>query len=166
MKIVCVAVVGKSNNPLYIRSFEPLPTSSDANNNNKLDLLKFHYIVHTSLDVVEEKVPPISLPQAQPPPPATSKQKAASSDLYLGLLCPTEDYKVYGYITNTRNKLIVVVDDYDVREADVKSFFRGFHSIFSDAVSNPFYTPDEKISSRKFERDVVALVKSKSPESS
>lgn len=27
----------------------------------------------------------------------------------------------YGYITNTKNKLIVVVDDYDVKELDIKS---------------------------------------------
>lgn len=39
----------------------------------------------------------------------------------MGLLCPTEDYKVYGYITNTKNKFILVVDDYDVKEIEIKS---------------------------------------------
>jgi hypothetical protein len=62
MKAVCVAVVrqsraacrgscltfcaqvGKQNNPLYIQTF------------GQEDELKFHFIVHTSLDVVEEKL--------------------------------------------------------------------------------------------------------------
>ncbi len=33
------------------------------------------------------------------------------ADSYLGMLYPTEDYKVYGYYTNTRIKLILVVDE-------------------------------------------------------
>lgn len=57
MHIVCVAVVGKAvshhtyhshndqNNPLYIESFE----------SPQQNTLKFHYIVHTALDIVEEK---------------------------------------------------------------------------------------------------------------
>ncbi|RVW38577.1 Trafficking protein particle complex subunit 2-like protein [Vitis vinifera] len=42
--IVCVAVVGHQNNPLYIQSF----TEAD-------DALKLHHIVHCSLDVVDER---------------------------------------------------------------------------------------------------------------
>jgi len=146
MKIVCTAVVGKANNPLYIRSFDPL-----------IETLKFHYIVHTSLDVVEEKDSMLSSPQ-----PGKTKP---SGDMYLGLLCPTEDYKVYGYITNTKNKLVVIVDDYDVKEHDIKAFFKSYHGIFADAVCNPFYTPDEKITSRKFDKEIVKLVKKRSPDS-
>ena len=49
-----------------------------------------HLLVHTSLDVVEEKI-------------ATGSKNASDSrELYLGLLYPTEDYKVYGYVTNTK----------------------------------------------------------------
>ena len=32
-------------------------------------------------------------------------------DTYLGMLYPTEDYKVYGYISNTGIKFMLVVDD-------------------------------------------------------
>ncbi|KAD5960575.1 hypothetical protein E3N88_12047 [Mikania micrantha] len=42
--IVCIAVVGHQNNPLYIQSF----TEAD-------DALKLHHIVHCSLDVVDER---------------------------------------------------------------------------------------------------------------
>lgn len=59
------------NYPLYIRS---VPTQSE---------LKFHYTVHTSLDVVEEKIS------------TAGKAMAEQRELYLGLLYPTEDYKVY-----------------------------------------------------------------------
>lgn len=61
------------NYPLYIRS---VPTQNE---------LKFHYTVHTSLDVVEEKIS------------AVGKSIGDQRELYLGLLYPTEDYKVYPF---------------------------------------------------------------------
>ena len=60
MSIVCVAIIGKENDPLYIRTWlenvnvsAPLPGQIAAEPS-----LKFHYHVHTSLDVIEEKVSP------------------------------------------------------------------------------------------------------------
>uniref|UniRef100_A0AAA9TQP8 Trafficking protein particle complex subunit 2L n=3 Tax=Bos TaxID=9903 RepID=A0AAA9TQP8_BOVIN len=67
---VCVAVIAKENYPLYIRS---IPTENE---------LKFHYMVHTSLDVVDEKIS------------AMGKALVDQRELYLGLLYPTEDYKL------------------------------------------------------------------------
>lgn len=65
------------NYPLYIRS---TPTE---------DELKFHYMVHTSLDVVDEKIS------------AMGKALVDQRELYLGLLYPTEDYKVYLLVLST-----------------------------------------------------------------
>lgn len=65
------------NYPLYIRS---TPTE---------DELKFHYMVHTSLDVVDEKIS------------AMGKALVDQRELYLGLLYPTEDYKVYPLVLST-----------------------------------------------------------------
>lgn len=45
MGIVCAAVIGQQNNPLYIKTLSPVD-----------DEVKFHYMVHASLDAVEEKV--------------------------------------------------------------------------------------------------------------
>lgn len=42
---MCAAVVGQQNNPLYIKTLSPVD-----------DEVKFHYMVHASLDAVEEKV--------------------------------------------------------------------------------------------------------------
>ena len=50
--MACCAIVGKHNNPLYIQTF------------NQDDELKFHFIVHTSLDVVEERIQPKDNKQA------------------------------------------------------------------------------------------------------
>jgi len=131
MKVVCVAVVGKTQNPLYIKSYD------------QTEGLKFHYMVHGSLDVVEEKL----------------KKSTPTTELYMGLLYPTEDYKVYGYITNTKIKLIVVVlDDADLKEVDIKNFFKRFHQVFAGTVCNPFYTPDDVIKVKKFDTDVDNLV--------
>lgn len=44
--IVCVAIVGQQNNPLYVQVFPPAEGDQ---------LLKFHYVVHCSLDAIEEK---------------------------------------------------------------------------------------------------------------
>ena len=49
-----VAVLGKDNNPLYIRAYD------------QHDQLRFHFIVHTALDFLEEKR---ARPAANPPPP-------------------------------------------------------------------------------------------------
>ena len=79
MSIVCVAIIGKDNDPLYIRTWldhvdipAPLPGQIAADPS-----LKFHYHVHTSIDVVEEKGPaphpaptltsPAILPLQDPP---------------------------------------------------------------------------------------------------
>ncbi|KAJ1443629.1 Trafficking protein particle complex subunit 2 [Sesbania bispinosa] len=93
--IVCVAVVGHQNNPLYIQSF----TEAD-------DALKLHHIVHCSLDVVDERV---NNPKKSGP---------MLNETFLGLLYPIENYKVYGYLTNTKVKFILVTTDLDVKDAD------------------------------------------------
>ncbi|XP_054627751.1 trafficking protein particle complex subunit 2-like protein isoform X1 [Dunckerocampus dactyliophorus] len=96
---VCIAVIAKENYPLYIRS---VSTQNE---------LKFHYTVHTSLDVVEEKIS------------AVGKSLGDQRELYLGLLYPTEDYKVYGYVTNSKVKFVIVVDSSNtsLRDNEIRS---------------------------------------------
>lgn len=134
---VSVAVVGRDNEPLYIYTKNPEPN------------LKFHYIVHTCLDVIEER---------------TSSLTKASQDpreLYLGLLYPTEDYKVYGYVTNTKIKFVVIVDSMNttLRDNDIRMMFRRIHTAYVSMVANPFYTPGEEITSKQFQGAVDSLMK-------
>uniref|UniRef100_A0ABI7WMJ7 Trafficking protein particle complex subunit 2-like protein n=2 Tax=Felinae TaxID=338152 RepID=A0ABI7WMJ7_FELCA len=103
---VCVAVIAKENYPLYIRS---APTENE---------LKFHYMVHTSLDVVDEKIS------------AMGKALVDQRELYLGLLYPTEDYKM----------------------------FRKLHNSYTDVMCNPFYNPGDRIQSRAFDSMVTSMM--------
>lgn len=51
--------------------------------------------------------------------------------MWVGLLCPVEDLRVYGYLTNTNIKFMSVIEDSDemggqyqqAREAELRSFF-------------------------------------------
>ena len=92
----------------------------------------------------------------------------------------------YGYITNTKIKLILIIDDTgpEVKEADLRSVhttrsyrgqiaphcmpqtFKTFHNAYIEHVLNPFYVPDEKIESKRFERRISAMIASvnKSPQ--
>ena len=66
--------------------------------------MKLQFIVHTSLDIFEEKL-----------------KESSMKSPYLGMLYPTEDFKVFGYITNTNVKLVVVVDDIDTKDAEMRA---------------------------------------------
>ncbi|KAJ8659172.1 hypothetical protein O0I10_005211 [Lichtheimia ornata] len=118
-EINCIALIGKQNNPLYIKNFS-----------NTHPDLKYHYIAHTSIDVIEERV--------------ASGPK--NLDSYLGLLYAMEDLAVYGYITNTRVKFIVVVSVTDgiIRDAEMKAIFKKVHAAYLSQVCNPFYNLDSQ----------------------
>uniref|UniRef100_A0A8D1VFL7 Trafficking protein particle complex subunit 2-like protein n=3 Tax=Sus scrofa TaxID=9823 RepID=A0A8D1VFL7_PIG len=124
------------NYPLYIRS---VPTENE---------LQFHYMLHTSLDVVDEKIS------------AMGKALVDQRELYLGLLYPTEDYKVYGYVTNSKVKFVMVVDSSNtaLRDNEIRSMFRKLHSSYTDVMCNPFYTPGDRIQSRAFDSMVTAMM--------
>ncbi|XP_063801586.1 trafficking protein particle complex subunit 2-like protein isoform X1 [Pseudophryne corroboree] len=123
---VCVSVIAKENYPLYIHS---IPSENQ---------LKFHYTVHTSLDVVDEKIS------------AMGKALVDQRELYLGLLYPTEDYKVYGYVTNSKVKFVMVVDSSNtaLRDNEIRSMFRKLYNSYTDVMCNPFYNPGDPIQSR------------------
>ncbi|XP_064598796.1 trafficking protein particle complex subunit 2-like protein [Liolophura sinensis] len=134
---VCVAVIAKENYPLYIK------TISTENE------LRFYYTVHTSLDVVEEKISSVG------------KNSNDLRELYLGLLYPTEDFKVYGYVTNTKVKFVIVVEtsNTSLRDNEIRSMFRKLHNGYVNLLCNPFYTPGDSISSCSFEKMVSSMMR-------
>lgn len=134
---VCVAVIGKENSPLYISCADPAQE------------LTFHYSLHTSLDVIEEKL--------------SANNKTAGSDqreLYLGTLNSSEHQKVFGYVTNTRIKFVIIVDSSNtsLRDNETRQMFRRLHLAFTNAVANPFYVPGQQITSKKFDAVVRSLL--------
>ncbi|GES85075.1 trafficking protein particle complex subunit 2-like protein [Rhizophagus clarus] len=117
IKIQSIAIIGKQNNPLYIKNF----SASHPD-------LKYHYIAHTSCDVIEERV-------------GTAGPEAA--DTYLGLLYAMEDLDVYGYMTNTRVKFVVVLSVTNaIRNTEMKNLFKRIHNAYINQVCNPFYNLD------------------------
>jgi hypothetical protein len=137
--IVCAAVVGQQNNPLFIRLFAP-----------RDDEVKFHYMVHASLDAVEEKV-------------LLRRNPGEVPELYLGLLYPTEEYRVYGYITNTHIKFVLVLDEVNPRDDALQNVFKPLHNLFVDVTSNPLYAHGLPITSKTFAEGVAAIAKSYVP---
>ncbi|KAI9020126.1 Sedlin [Phycomyces nitens] len=133
-EINCIALIGKQNNPLYIKNFS-----------NTHPDLKYHYIAHTSIDVIEERV----------------SNGPKNLDLYIGLLYAMEDLAVYGYITNTRVKCVVVVSVTDcvIRDADMKLIFQKVHTAYVNQVCNPFYNLDSQkpLTSKAFIRAIDAI---------
>ena len=55
--LACAAIVGKDNEPLYLRSFVGGAGLDEEHNELRADPdgLKWHFYVHSALDVVEEK---------------------------------------------------------------------------------------------------------------
>ncbi|XP_067006513.1 trafficking protein particle complex subunit 2-like protein [Anabrus simplex] len=136
IQAVCVAVIGKENAPKYISCLNP-----------ELEL-QFHYKVHTSLDVVEEKLSSIG------------KNSGDVRELYLGLLYSTEDHKIFGYVTNTKIKFIIVVEASNtlLRDNEVRTMFRRLHNLYTDVVCNPFYIPGDLIISKNFDNTVKSIM--------
>ena len=171
MVVVGAAVLGKENNPLYVRAF------------GQYDQLRFQFIVHTALDSVEEKGVPRSCVQTCAHCSnkidhriwgcplivrAVAAQRQAAQggsggnskfDSYLGLLYPIEEYRVYGFLSNCRVKLIVVLDEEEVKDGEMKALFRRLHALYVDTVSNPFHTPDSELyGCASFDRQVERIV--------
>merc|ERR1712126_237989 len=99
---VSVAVIGKENSPLYVWVGEGR------------EALHLQYLAHTALDVIAEKIS------------QGSKVTPDARDLYLGLLYASEEYKVFGYTTNTRIKFVIITDaaNATLRDNEIRMMFR------------------------------------------
>ena len=156
----CVAVLSATNVPLYIHSADPSRALADQ------------YSLHTSLDVIEEKTGAHFASSAtdsniKKTNPAGASAVVAppkgeqSRDLYLGTLFATEKQKVYGYVTNTRIKFILIVDSSNatsLRDNEIRQMFRKLHTVYTQLLSNPFYVPGNQIKSKRFDSLVLSLV--------
>ncbi|PLB44083.1 Sedlin [Aspergillus steynii IBT 23096] len=131
-KIACISVIGKADNPLLTSLFPPYLGSS----------IEFSLLLNSCLDVFE------------------IRQKQTSVDQDLGLLHAVDErLAVYGWLTTTGVKLLVVVDligqavspndegrqilaGNGVKESDMKPVFRALQMAYIQLLQNPFYSPD------------------------
>jgi len=166
MSIACVAIIGKDQCPLYLRTFVARnpssssspsslpfrPTSLDPAADGPLSwngdqALHFHTMAHQALDAIEDKA-------------AKTRKMGATlpGDLYLGLLFGIEEYKVYGYMTNSKVKLVAILQDC-TQEVNMKQWFRDLHTLYLSTVCNPFADLSAPILNPTFEQNVHKLVK-------
>ncbi|KAF2461696.1 Sedlin [Lineolata rhizophorae] len=132
--IACIGIIGKHNNPLHTSLFPPPPAR---------DPLDFSFLLSSSLDVFDARAP----------------LKTADQDF--GLLTAVDDrLAMYGWLTNTGVKFVVVVDmegrpagiassgiggsaAVGLRDADLKPVFRALQTAYIGLLRNPFYEPDD-----------------------
>ncbi|KAF2759503.1 Sedlin [Pseudovirgaria hyperparasitica] len=129
--VACIGIIGKQNNPLHISLFPPDHRAP----------LEFSFLLSSCLDIFEARLP----------------QKTADQDFGL-LQAVDERLAMYGWLTNTGVKFVIVVDlegrpatssdsrsviAAGLRDADLKPAFRALQSAYIGLLRNPFYDPDE-----------------------
>ncbi|KAJ1791619.1 hypothetical protein LPJ62_001293 [Coemansia sp. RSA 2167] len=131
MKIHCISILSRHGTPIYLRNY----TCEDD--------VKYHYLAHTSLDIIDTRL-------SQP----TS---------YLGHLQTVGDLSVYGYITNTNVKIIVIssatTDTPTVRSSHMRRVCECVHAAYVALLCNPFNErrEEDKIHSDRFDMVVEKL---------
>jgi trafficking protein particle complex subunit 2 len=100
LRLNAVAFISSNNHPILIRTFAKQDEQA----------IKYHYIAHTSLDVIEERgqsphLLQVILINGDSAVNSTSK----ATDCYLGLLYAMEDVAVYGYITPLKVKIVLAL---------------------------------------------------------
>ena len=130
-------VIGKQNEPLYFSTYDEYGDKG----------LYFQSLVFCSLDIVDECV----------------SMKKRQQDMYLGFLCPVDEFQIYGYTTNTNVKFIAVIDDRKRPvEEEWRAFFAKCHGAYAEYLRNPFHAipPDvaRKIDAPSFKKKIDAAV--------
>mmetsp|Transcript_32723 Transcript_32723/g.37131 ORF Transcript_32723/g.37131 Transcript_32723/m.37131 type:complete len:230 (+) Transcript_32723:143-832(+) len=188
MAAICLAVIGKNNSPLYIRTFlsddvggdnnindesqqkndydddfylfgiesvvsttsikstltsMPISAHNDNENDNDTSSSSFYnscsvrqrFVVHAALDRLEQ------LTQAP------DNGKKTNKNNFVGLLLPIEETRVYGYVTNTQIKFILMVEDdgpvdfntqHNTIDVEIQRLFSNIHDSYIQDVMNPF----------------------------
>ncbi|KAG8982281.1 hypothetical protein FRB94_008933 [Tulasnella sp. JGI-2019a] len=112
-RLNAVGYISSQNHPILVRTFVT----------NQRDDLKYHYVAHTSLDVIEERV-----------------SATKGGECYLGHLYSMEDLAVYGWVAPSKLKIVVALalTDNVVKDKEVVTIFKALHLAYHRALSNPF----------------------------
>ncbi|KAG8891668.1 hypothetical protein FRB99_003420, partial [Tulasnella sp. 403] len=114
-RLNAIAYISSQNHPILVRTF---------GNSGAQDDLKYHYVAHTSLDVIEERV----------------AMGSKLGECYLGHLYSMEDLAVYGWIAPSKLKIIVALalTDAVIKDQDMATLFKALHVAYHQSLSNPF----------------------------
>lgn len=171
MAAISLSVIGNKNEPLYVREFDQTPSADllseellvglhsvepnkeALNNDSSICSVRHLFIMHAALDRYEQLAGPL---------PAYGWRKPGASGvdgMFVGLLCPIEDLRVYGYVTTTKIKILLVVEDDAVPEMqssidnDIKSLLSKIHEVYiEDHLLNPFKDIGSAIVSKRFDK--------------
>lgn len=180
MTLISLAIVGKRNEPLFLKEFRDDVTSMDIPEAELFGLavqsgmgtdgfsarakecsLKQQFILHAALDRFDELLG-VGGDHSWRDPNATG-----ADAMWVGLLCPVEDMRVYGYVTTTKIKLMAVVEDIitsrpiqtKVMEEELKQLLISIHKLLVEYIMNPFNKIDDnKINSPRFNKGVLDSV--------
>jgi hypothetical protein len=78
--------------------------------------------------------------------------------MYLGLLFPIDDYRVYGSYSNTHNKIILITDSSGAETANTKDCMASLANAFVRAAQNPFQEIGKPLKSKRLENAVRDIV--------
>ncbi|WPH02209.1 Trafficking protein particle complex subunit 2-like protein [Acrodontium crateriforme] len=135
--IAAIAVIGRYNNPLHISLFP----ATGPNYEQERDRLEYSFMVNSCLDIFEARMP----------------AKTVGHDFGL-LHAIDERIAMYGWLTNTCIKLVIVVDMegrpatnaeagktaiLGLRNNDLTPAFHAVQTAYIRLLRNPFYVPDE-----------------------
>lgn len=176
MSLVSLAIVGKDNTPLYLRDFTPTScmTGTATKNNNSLNdgqrnlsyfwmqddqhqsdgsviflnhsmSLENEFIMFAALDLFED-----------------AASSAEIKSMWIGYIGSMNDYKIYGYLTATKIKIMVSITQENEeefrREAGLKSLFSDVHNMFIQYTLNPLNSLLTEIKSSRFDRALTDIV--------
>ncbi|KAG9395536.1 Sedlin [Carpediemonas membranifera] len=130
--IFAVALVGPKNSPLFFQTF------------GDVVVLNLQFVVHAALDVLDEKIQD------------ENREDRRKDDNFLGLLQTTDRFKVWGYISSTFHKILIVAAE-SVHQADIKVMMTKIHALYVDAYSNPFHPIGRPIHAATMTKEVEAL---------
>mmetsp|Transcript_131337 Transcript_131337/g.379944 ORF Transcript_131337/g.379944 Transcript_131337/m.379944 type:complete len:184 (-) Transcript_131337:23-574(-) len=173
MAALSLAVVGKNNEPLYLKEFreadlvddlalfgingEEEEKSSKETWNGFQCSCRQQFIMHAALERVEQLAGPEGFGWRAP--------NATGADaMFVGLLAPVEETRVYGYVTTTGIKFILVVEDEAVPDIqknvddEIKALMIEIHNLFVADLMNPFKEIGSHIQSKRFVRGVQNCV--------
>jgi len=179
MALIHLAVVGKENEPLYLRDLKcqsteetsvtnpeednnlPDPFGFFSEENSPCESASFHhmFLIHAALDRLHEITKEDSKWRS------AQESNTGSDAFWVGLLCPIEDLRIYGYLTNSNIKLLAIVEDkidssHHARETELKTFFSNIHELYIEYKLNPFsdIKANSKIISKRFDVGVLKYV--------
>ena len=151
MAAIGLAIIGKNNVPLYVREFlspnDPLDGGGDeaaalfglkqhrpslpATRGGEAASERCWFVLHAALERLEQLT-------------KTLDGKKKTSQNFVGLLLPLEETRVYGYLTNTHIKFVLIVEEEgpSVAETDAtaeaQQLLEEIHELYVREVMNPF----------------------------